>query len=61
MSPNRCAPRSRCARARNATTPCSNGMTEGFALHEIICDENGEPCDYRFLEINPSFERLTGP
>jgi PAS domain S-box-containing protein len=35
-------------------------MTEGFALHEIICDENGKPCDYRFLEINPSFERLTG-
>ena len=20
-------------------------MTEGFALHEIICDENGKPCD----------------
>jgi PAS domain S-box-containing protein len=37
-----------------------NSMTEGFALHEIICDENGEPIDYRFLEINPSFERLTG-
>jgi PAS domain S-box-containing protein len=36
------------------------GMTEGFALHEIICDENGQPCDYRFLEINPAFERLTG-
>ena len=37
-----------------------NGMTEGFALHEIICDEKGVPCDYRFLEINPAFERLTG-
>jgi PAS domain S-box-containing protein len=37
-----------------------NGMTEGFALHEIICDEKGESCDYRFLEINPAFERLTG-
>jgi PAS domain S-box-containing protein len=37
-----------------------DGMTEGFALHEISCDENGKPCDYRFLEINPSFERLTG-
>ncbi|MBI4632584.1 MAG: PAS domain S-box protein [Deltaproteobacteria bacterium] len=35
-------------------------MTEGFALHEIICDENGEPCDYRFLDVNPAFERLTG-
>jgi PAS domain S-box-containing protein len=37
-----------------------NRMTEGFALHEVICDEKGEPCDYRFLDINPAFERLTG-
>lgn len=36
------------------------GRTEGFALREIICDENDQPCDYRFIEINPSFERLTG-
>ncbi|MHB1458380.1 MAG: PAS domain S-box protein [Armatimonadota bacterium] len=35
-------------------------MTEGFALHEIICDENGDPIDYRFLDINPAFEQLTG-
>jgi PAS domain S-box-containing protein len=37
-----------------------NGMTEGFALHEIVCDAEGKPCDYRFLEINPAFENLTG-
>jgi PAS domain S-box-containing protein len=35
-------------------------MTSGFALHEIICDEQGLPVDYRFLEVNPAFERLTG-
>lgn len=35
-------------------------MTSGFALHEIICDEQGCPVDYRFLEVNPAFERLTG-
>ncbi len=35
-------------------------MTEGFALHEIICDENNTPCDYRFLDVNPAFEQLTG-
>ena len=35
-------------------------MNEGFAIHEIICDEFGKPCDYRFLDINPAFERLTG-
>ncbi|MCU0292013.1 MAG: PAS domain S-box protein [Thermoanaerobaculaceae bacterium] len=35
-------------------------MTEGFALHEIIVDDHGVPYDYRFLELNPAFERLTG-
>ena len=37
-----------------------NGMTEGFALHEIIIDETNTPVDWRFLAINPAFERLTG-
>ncbi len=37
-----------------------NTMTEGCALHEIVFDENGRPCDYRFLDMNPAFERLTG-
>ncbi|MEN6475476.1 MAG: PAS domain S-box protein [Syntrophaceae bacterium] len=37
-----------------------NAMTEGFALHEIILDEAGEPCDYRFVDLNKAFERLTG-
>ena len=37
-----------------------NSMTEGFALHEIICDKKGRPCDYRFTEVNPAFEKTTG-
>ncbi len=37
-----------------------SGMTEGFALHEIVCDDKGVPVDYRFIDINPAFERLTG-
>lgn len=37
-----------------------NRMTEGFALHEIICDEKSKPVDYRFLDVNPAFEQLTG-
>ena len=37
-----------------------NSMTEGFALHELILDQNGEPCDYRFLDVNRAFEQLTG-
>ena len=35
-------------------------MNEGFAIHEIICDETGKPLDYRFLDANPAFEKLTG-
>jgi PAS domain S-box-containing protein len=35
-------------------------IQEGFALHELICDECGAPADYRFLTVNPAFERLTG-
>lgn len=35
-------------------------MNEGFCLNEIIVDEKGEPVDYRFLEINKAFERITG-
>ena len=35
-------------------------MLDGFALHEIICDDQGVAVDYRFLTINPAFERMTG-
>ena len=35
-------------------------MTTGFALHKIIRDEAGKPCDYLFLQVNPAFETLTG-
>lgn len=37
-----------------------NTMLNGFALHEIICDEACKPVDYRFLQVNPAFEQLTG-
>lgn len=35
-------------------------MLEGIAQLEIIYDENGEAHDYRFIEINPAFCRITG-
>ena len=35
-------------------------MNEAFALHEIITDSEGEPINYRFLEVNNMFEKLTG-
>lgn len=35
-------------------------MSEGFAVHEIVTDAQGRPCNYRFLDVNPAFERFTG-
>ncbi|MFH1137286.1 MAG: PAS domain S-box protein [Pseudomonadota bacterium] len=35
-------------------------MLDGFALHEIIRDAEGRPADYRFVAVNPAFERMTG-
>jgi PAS domain S-box-containing protein len=35
-------------------------MMDGFALHEILCDAQGKPSDYRFLAVNPAFEEITG-
>ena len=35
-------------------------MLDGVALHEIICDAKGAPVNYRFLAVNPAFERMTG-
>jgi PAS domain S-box-containing protein len=37
-----------------------DNMTEGFAVHELIIDENNEPVDYKFLNVNRAFEQLTG-
>lgn len=35
-------------------------ITQGFALHKMILDESGKPIDYRFLAINPAYEKMTG-
>lgn len=35
-------------------------MQQGLAVHELIQDESGKPVDYRFLDVNESFERMTG-
>ncbi len=35
-------------------------MIDGFAVHEIILDDSGSPVDYRFIEVNSAFERITG-
>ncbi|MHC1757853.1 MAG: PAS domain S-box protein [Methanosarcina sp.] len=35
-------------------------MTEGFVLSEVIYNNDGKPCDYRYLELNPAYELQTG-
>ncbi|HEX9061946.1 MAG TPA: PAS domain-containing sensor histidine kinase, partial [Clostridia bacterium] len=32
-------------------------MTNGFSLHEIITDENGEPFDFRYILVNKAYEQ----
>ncbi len=47
-------------RAEMAYTTLFDEMLDGFAHHEIICDDSGTPVDYRFIAANPAFERMTG-
>lgn len=32
----------------------------GYAYHKILCNKKGQPFDYEFIEVNPSFEKMTG-
>ena len=34
-------------------------MLNGFALHEIVTDDEGSPVDYVFREVNSAFESIT--
>jgi PAS domain S-box-containing protein len=37
-----------------------DSIDEGFCTIEVLFDGNDKPVDYRFLEVNPSFEKQTG-
>ena len=37
-----------------------NSIDEGFCIIKMIFDELEQPVDYRFLKVNPSFEKHTG-
>ncbi len=47
-------------KSNNQLKTLFDNMQEGFARHEIICDENGKPIDYLYLDVNNAFERITG-
>jgi PAS domain S-box-containing protein len=48
------------ARSERKYRSLNLSMTEGLCLHEMIYDDSGEPVDYRIIDINPSYERITG-
>lgn len=35
-------------------------MQDGFSVHEIIREQTGDPVEFRFAAVNPSFEAVTG-
>ena len=37
-----------------------NSMDEGFCIIEVLFDAAEHPFDYRFLDVNPAFEKQTG-
>lgn len=32
----------------------------GYAFHEIIVDDSGKPLNYRYIDVNQAYEKLTG-
>lgn len=40
--------------------PVFNDVEQGFCVVEMLFDASGRPVDYRFLAVNPSFEREGG-
>ena len=37
-----------------------DAFDQGFCVFEVLVDDAGQPRDYRFLQVNASFERQTG-
>ncbi|WP_051569365.1 HD domain-containing phosphohydrolase [Alkaliphilus transvaalensis] len=37
-----------------------SSMNQGIAHHEIITDKEGKPFDFKYIGVNPSFEKITG-
>ncbi len=37
-----------------------NQIDQGFGILEVIFDREERPVDYRFVDINPAFEKMTG-
>ncbi|HMA49429.1 MAG TPA: PAS domain-containing protein, partial [Magnetospirillaceae bacterium] len=47
-------------RTRDRYRALLNSVDAGFCVIEMIFDDRGHPADYRFIEVNPAFEKHTG-
>lgn len=45
---------------KDPSHPIYNSPIMGFAHHRIILDDAGKPADDEFLDVNTTFEKLTG-
>ncbi|OFX18910.1 MAG: hypothetical protein A2033_12235 [Bacteroidetes bacterium GWA2_31_9] len=45
---------------RNLYRSLFHNMKNGFALHEIILDSKNKAIDYKFIDLNESYEKITG-
>lgn len=48
------------AKKEQRFTGLFQNMPIGYVRHQIVYDQDNQPVDYKFLEINPAFEKLTG-
>jgi signal transduction histidine kinase len=46
--------------SENSKSQLLKNLTDGFAHCELIYDDNGDPIDYRILDVNPIYEIQTG-
>lgn len=48
------------AMLRSKYTSLFNSISQGFCIIEMIWNRYGQPVDYRFVEVNPAFQKQTG-
>ena len=46
-------------KTENRLNSLFNNMSEGVCLHEVIYDSDKKPVDYRIIEVNPAYEKIT--
>ena len=37
-----------------------DSLVEAYAVHQVVFDDEGRPREFRFVDVNPAFERITG-